>query len=111
MRKFVAGSLGGLLLAGIAVAQQPAPAFAPPNLTQAGVRSLAANCAACHGTAGKAAAGSTVPGLAGRPAAQTAGAMKDFREGKRPATVMHQIAKGFSDEEVAAIAEYFARQP
>lgn len=97
-----------------AQAQQPAPpppAFAPTNTTAAGVRSMAFNCAACHGTNGKAAAGSTGASLAGMPAAKTIQAMKDFRDAKRPATVMHQIARGFSDEEVAAVAEYFARQP
>ena len=49
------------LAAGVAVAQQPAPpAFAPSNLSPAGVRALAANCAACHGTHGKPAPGSTL---------------------------------------------------
>lgn len=112
-----ARALAGLAAAAgasLALAQQPAPpppAFAPPNLTQRGVASMAATCAACHGTGGKAAQGSSVPGLAGRPAADLVQVMGQFKDGKRPATVMHQIAKGFSDAEIAAIAEYFARQP
>ena len=36
--------------------------------------------------------------------------MKQFREGGRPATIMHEIAKGYSDEQTARIADYFARQ-
>jgi sulfide dehydrogenase cytochrome subunit len=36
--------------------------------------------------------------------------MRAFKEGKREATLMHQIAKGYSDAEIAAIAAYFARQ-
>jgi len=113
MRSIPAGLMAAILLAAAAAhAQAPAaPAFAPPNTTAAGVRSMAANCAACHGTQGKAAPGASVPGLAGRPTEATVQAMKDFRDGKRPATVMHQIAKGYSDAEVAAMAEYFARQP
>ena len=35
--------------------------------------------------------------------------MKEFREGKRPATVMHQIAKGYSDQQIEAVGDYFSR--
>jgi len=96
-----------------ALAQQPAsppPAFAPANLSPAGVRAMAANCAPCHGTEGRAAPGSTVAGLAGRAPGEIVEAMTLFREGKKPATVMHQIAKGFTEPEVAALDEYFSRQ-
>lgn len=96
----------------LAVAQQAAPpSFAPPNLTAAGVRSMAANCATCHGTGGRAAADSALQGLAGRSKDELVAAMNAFRAGSRPATVMHQIAKGFGEDEIAAIADYFARQP
>ena len=101
-------------VAAIASAQQPAPpplpSFAAANLTEGGVRALAANCAACHGTGGRPAAGSTVAGLAGRPPESLVDAVRAFKDGKREATVMHQIAKGYSDAEIAAIAAYFARQ-
>ena len=93
-------------------AQQPAPGpqFAEPNLSERGVRSMAANCAACHGTNGRAAQGSAVPSLAGRPRDEIAQAMAQVKSGAKPATVMHQIAKGFSDAEIAAISDYFAKQ-
>lgn len=95
-----------------ALAQQPAPPapqFADPNLTERGVRSLAANCAACHGTNGRAVAGSPVASLAGRPRDELVGLMGQFKSGGKPATLMHQIAKGYSDAEIAAIAEHFAK--
>ena len=85
--------------AAIASAQQPPPpppSFAAPNLTERGVRSMAATCAACHGTNGRSASGSSVPALAGRPAESTVEAMKAFKDGKREATLMHQIAKAYS---------------
>lgn len=108
----VVALLGGL--AGPVAAQQPAPppppAFAASNLSEAGVRALAANCAACHGTNGKAAPESSVPGLAGRPAADLTAAMAQFKAGTRPATLMHQIAKGYSDAEIAAMSDYFSKQ-
>jgi cytochrome c553 len=99
--------------AGIAGAQQPPappPAFAPSNLSPSGVRALAANCAACHGTNGHPAKGSDLAGLAGKPGNELLMAMRQFKEGKKPATVMHQLAKGYTDEELAALADYFSRQ-
>ena len=99
------------LAAGIAVAQQPAPpTFAPSNLSASGVRALAANCAACHGTRGKPAAGSTLAGLAGKPRDELLMSMTQFKQGRKPATVMHQLSKGYTDEELAAMADYFSKQ-
>jgi len=113
MDKHLAIAAAGAVFATAALAQQPAPptpAFAAPDLTAQGVASMAANCAMCHGTRGIPAPGSSLPRLAGRSAESTIGAMKAFKEGKREATVMHQIAKGFTDSEIAAMASYFASQ-
>jgi len=104
------------------LAQQPAPAapsppaaqppaFAAPNLTPAGVKAMAANCAACHGTFGKPVPGSTVPGLAGRSGAEITDIMAQFKEGKRQPSVMHQIAKGYTEAEMAALGGYFSQLP
>ena len=93
-----------------AAAQQAPPAFAPPNLGPAGVRAMAANCASCHGTDGHAAPGSIVASLAGRPRGDIAQSMTLFREGRKPATVMHQIAKGFTDDELEALDAWFSQQ-
>jgi len=74
------------------------------------VQSLAATCANCHGTNGRAVDGASVPGLAGMPAAYIVEQMKAFKAGTRPATVMHQLAKGYSDAQIDTIAAYFAAQ-
>jgi cytochrome c553 len=37
-------------------------------------------------------------------------ALTQFKEGKKPATVMHQLAKGYSEQELAALADYFSNQ-
>jgi len=74
------------------------------------VQSLAATCANCHGTEGRALSGATVPGLAGRSAVELVAQMKAFRSGERKATIMHQIAKGFSDTQTQLLADYFAAQ-
>ncbi|MBI5107638.1 MAG: c-type cytochrome [Rhodocyclales bacterium] len=75
------------------------------------MQSLAATCANCHGTNGKALDGSPVPGLAGQPASHIATQMKAFKAGTRPATIMHQLAKGYSDAQIDQLAAWFAAQP
>ena len=72
-------------------------------------RSLAATCAACHGTNGKSVDGNAV--LAGIDKAGFITQMKAFKSGQRKATVMHQLAKGYSDEEIEKMAAYFSTQP
>ena len=74
------------------------------------VRSLAATCANCHGSAGRAVEGAAVPGLAGMPAAYLVEQMKAFKSGARQATVMHQISKGYNDAQIDQMAAYFAAQ-
>jgi cytochrome subunit of sulfide dehydrogenase len=74
------------------------------------VASVAATCATCHGTLGNATSGSAVVSLAGMPAANLMLQMKAFKEGSRPATVMHQLSKGYSDAQIAMVADYFAAQ-
>jgi cytochrome c553 len=71
-------------------------------------RYLAANCANCHGTTGN--AQGAMPSLAGQPKAYMVDQMKAFRDGKRPATIMHQLAKGYTDQQVELIADHFSRQ-
>jgi cytochrome c553 len=90
------------------------PLAAAVVLTFSGIASAAdappgaSSCSGCHpATAGVA---TPVPRLAGRDAAQITTAMTEFRTGKRPATVMNRIAKGFTDDETKAIATYFAAQ-
>lgn len=73
-------------------------------------KSLAATCANCHGTNGRAHEGSAVPSLSGMPRDYMVAQMKAFASGQRPATIMHQLAKGFSDQQIEQIAGHFAAQ-
>lgn len=70
-------------------------------------RSLAATCFTCHGTDGRS-AGGVPPSLAGQDRNYLLQQMQDFKAGRRPATIMHQHAKGYTDEQLALIAGYFA---
>ncbi|MBX3634272.1 MAG: cytochrome C [Rubrivivax sp.] len=83
---------------------------APPALAQDVnlARNLAATCANCHGTNGNA-RGDMKP-LAGLQADKIVAMMNDFRSGALPATIMHQIAKGYTDEQIRLVAGYFAAQ-
>jgi cytochrome subunit of sulfide dehydrogenase len=72
-------------------------------------RNLAATCANCHGTNGQA-RGDMKP-LAGVPAGKIVAMLADFKSGNQPATIMHQIAKGYTDEQIRLMAGFFAAQP
>ncbi|MDZ7660789.1 c-type cytochrome [Thiohalophilus sp.] len=67
---------------------------------------LSNSCAACHGTDGN--SPGAIPTLHGKSAAFIDRALREFRSGERESTVMGRHATGYSDEEIALIAEYFA---
>jgi cytochrome c553 len=71
-------------------------------------RGLAATCAQCHGSDGATPPGSAMRTLIGMPASYLTQQMLAFRSGERPGTVMPQLAKGYSDAQIAQIAGYFA---
>ena len=79
---------------------------ADPNLA----RNLAATCAGCHGTNGKAIPGAGMHSLAGTDKVRIRQQLADYKSGVMPATIMHQIAKGFTDEQLDLITAYFAAQ-
>jgi cytochrome c553 len=86
----------------------PSSAAAQAVDGQASIPYLAGTCTNCHGPQGRSAG--AMPSLAGLAQPYFVEQMKQFREGKRAATIMHQIAKGYSDRETDLLAEYFARQ-
>ena len=95
----------GFLTAGLLAAST---AFAQGAAAPDTVRYLAANCANCHGTNGAGANG--LPGLAGLKKEYIIEQMSAFKSGKREATLMHQISKGYTDEQIAAMAAFFEQQ-
>lgn len=71
-------------------------------------RATAAMCANCHGTDGRTVDGSAIPSLVGMPKEYMIRQMDAFKNGKREATVMHQITKGLTAEQIEAVANYYA---
>ena len=70
-------------------------------------RDLSAACFTCHGTNGNS-VGGVPPSLAGRASGELFQIMKDFQSGKRPATIMHQQARGYTDDQLKLITGYLA---
>jgi cytochrome subunit of sulfide dehydrogenase len=82
-------------------------AFGPSVSAQAEPAPIVAQgCAGCHGQAGS--GEGAVPPIAGYDRDAFIAVWAEFQANERPATIMNRIARGYSDEEVAALAEYFA---
>ena len=90
------------------------PAAADTTAYHVHIRSLAASCAACHGTQGNAVPAAngqeTTSALAGANKTDIIQKLQAFKSGERSATVMHRHAKGLTSEEITGLAEYFSMQ-
>jgi cytochrome c553 len=73
-------------------------------------RALAATCAQCHGTEGRAVQGEALVRLAGLDKNYLLSQLLAFRTGARPATIMHQITRGYSQEQLEEVATFFSQQ-
>jgi cytochrome c553 len=96
-----------VIVAATATMMLAAPAFASSPIAS-GAR-LAATCTGCHGTNG-ATAGKVLPPLAGQSREALLASLQAFKSGARSATIMTQITKGYSDEQLAQLAAFFAAQ-
>lgn len=72
-------------------------------------RSIAASCANCHGTNGVSAGVNA--SLAGQPQRDLVAKMREFKSGARAGTIMPQLAKGYTDDQIELAAAWFAAQP
>ncbi len=95
MSKAVAAAIGLASIAAAVVASAEPPGGA-------------AGCTGCHPASSRVT--SPVARLAGLDRAAIVRAMQDFRSGQRAGTIMDRIAKGFTDDEIQAIAAWYATQ-
>ena len=94
-------------LIALALLAAASPALsADPNLA----RNLAATCANCHGTNGQAVPDGAMARLVGLSKADLLQRLNEYRNGQRPGTIMHQIAKGYTEAQLELIAGYYAAQ-
>lgn len=100
--RWIRSALLGVALAACAVAT------AAQDAARLRSQALAATCAHCHGLDGRSVPGDGLAPLAGRPKDVLLSQLLAFRNGQRPATVMHQLTKGYSQEQLEALAAYFA---
>ena len=88
-----------------AVIDEAAPEGA--TLFEERIQAIAMSCAACHGTDGR--LQTAIPLLAAQPAAVMRAQLLAFKQDQMPdATVMPRLAKGYTDEELEALADYFS---
>ncbi len=88
---------GALAISALVQAAPPSPAM------------LSNACAGCHGTNGGS-AGPSMPSLSSQSKEAIVDAMKKFKSGARPGTIMGRLAKGYSDAEITAMGDFFSRQ-
>lgn len=95
------------LVTGVFLAGAGAGAAAEPDAAL-----LAAACTSCHGPGGQGPVkGGAIPALAGKPEADLLAALRDYRSGTRAGTIMGRITKGYSDQQLAALAAWYGGRP
>jgi sulfide dehydrogenase cytochrome subunit len=87
-------------------AEAPKPAMPEVALTPASAATMASNCYTCHGPNGN--SPGTIPKINHLSADNILDMLKAFKSGARPSTVMARHGKGYSDNELAAIAKAIA---
>ena len=91
-----AAMLAALLVPAGAAAQSAGPSG----------QAMGQTCFVCHGPDGKSAG--PVASLAGLPKDHIVRQMAEFKTDRRPGTIMNRIAKSYTDEQIAAIADFIA---
>lgn len=100
----IAGAVALCVSSAVPAADAPPP---PELISGASARMLAETCAGCHGTDGQS-VGPASPTIAGMNAEYFVEIMQGFRSGEIYSTIMGRLAKGYSDEEIALMAGFFA---
>ncbi|MFP4271410.1 MAG: c-type cytochrome [Halothiobacillaceae bacterium] len=98
--RYMAPALAALALLGVSFQAQAADASGA---------TVGYTCMGCHGANGI--SKGSIVSLAGRNAQVMTRQLLDFKNDQREGTVMNRIAKGYTDEELSAVAEFFAGLP
>ena len=85
-------------------------AHADDLMSGANALALSETCAGCHGTDGSS-VGPASPSIGGLEGEYFIEVMKGFKNDEVYGTIMNRIAKGYTEEEIALMASYFAGKP
>lgn len=83
---------------------------AVPALAADPIEGLARTCNNCHGTNGVS-VGLSMPSIGGLSEAYLKNIMMEWKNGDRASANMTRLIKGYTDDEIAGLAKYFAKQP
>lgn len=100
-----AAVVGAALFALVAPAAAQAQAQPQPD---AGMARRMLACTPCHGKEGRATSGGYMPRIAGKPAGYLFNQLVNFRDGRRPNSVMADLVEHLDDAYLRDIAAYFA---
>ena len=81
----------------------------PKTMEGADATMLSNTCAGCHGTYG-ASNGPSIPTLAGMSSAYLVETMEGYKSGDIPSTIMGRLAKGYTEDEIKLMGDYFSKQ-
>lgn len=109
LRLILTGTLVAGVLIGMSTAALAADKKGPATMTGASASMLANTCNGCHGPNGDS-AGPATPTIAGASVDYFTEQMQGFAKGEIPSTIMGRIAKGYSDDEIEKMADYFSKQ-
>ncbi len=73
-------------------------------------RGLAATCANCHGTDGQGVVGAGMPLINHLSSAELLKKLTDYKSGAVTGTIMPQLAKGYTDEQLQTIASVLGKK-
>jgi sulfide dehydrogenase cytochrome subunit len=100
----------GAALAAALVAAGASGLSAPARAADMDVEVMAGACAFCHGPDGSG-VGAAIPSIAGLPVETFEYMMTSYQSGDNPSTVMGRIARGYDEDQITALAEYFGGKP
>ncbi len=100
----------GLSIGTVGLVSLSAPAISQTSTSNINQQALAATCANCHGTNGVGVPNAGMPQINHLTPDAMLTQLKAFKSGARSGTIMHQLAKGYTDEQLQTIANVLGKK-
>jgi cytochrome c553 len=107
-----AGTLSklGLSISAVGLLSLSTPAMSQTSANNLNQLSLTATCANCHGTNGVGVPNAGMPQINHLSSEAMLTQLKAFKSGARTGTIMHQLAKGYTDEQLQTISNILGKK-